>query len=165
MTHKGEKDRDGIITREIEIVPLDDRHMEDLAALEERVFSTPWSLQSFRDLKKHDYCHYLVAEAGGRAVGIAGMTVLGDEGDIDKVMVEESLRRQGIARDLLEALLLLGTELGVENFTLEVRVSNEPAIGLYKSLGFVQEGIRPKFYRCPTEDALILWKRSANINP
>ncbi len=44
-------------------------------------------------------------------------------------------------------------------FTLEVRVSNVPAIRLYESLGFVSEGIRKHFYEKPVEDALIMWKR------
>lgn len=48
---------------------------------------------------------------------------------------------------------------GVENFTLEVRESNLPAIRLYESLGFVTEGIRKNFYRNPNENALIMWKR------
>ncbi len=49
--------------------------------------------------------------------------------------------------------------MGVEAFTLEVRVSNAPAIHVYEKVGFVSEGIRPRFYEKPTEDAMILWKR------
>ena len=48
---------------------------------------------------------------------------------------------------------------GVENFTLEVRESNLPAVRLYESLGFTVEGIRKNFYRDPAENALIMWKR------
>ena len=47
----------------------------------------------------------------------------------------------------------------MKEFTLEVRVSNQRAIRLYESLGFVQEGIRKRFYERPVEDALIMWKR------
>ena len=43
--------------------------------------------------------------------------------------------------------------------TLEVRVSNAAAIHVYEKAGFVSEGIRPRFYEKPTEDAMILWKR------
>ena len=45
------------------------------------------------------------------------------------------------------------------SLTLEVRVSNAPAIALYEKLGFVQVGRRPNYYRSPKEDALILKKQ------
>ena len=60
---------------------------------------------------------------------------------------------------MLEELLRLGNERGITAYTLEVRVSNAPAIHLYEKFGFVSEGIRPKFYEKPTEDAMIMWRR------
>jgi len=53
-----------------------------------------------------------------------------------------------------------GYAMGIAEFTLEVRVSNAPAISVYEKCGFVSEGVRPKFYEKPVEDALIMWKRS-----
>ena len=60
---------------------------------------------------------------------------------------------------MLEALIKAGENCGIKEFTLEVRVSNEAAIRVYEKLGFVSEGIRPKFYEDPVEDAMIMWKR------
>ena len=48
-----------------------------------------------------------------------------------------------------------GKEKGVENFILEVRISNEPAIALYKKYGFVEIDIRKNYYEQPVEDAYI----------
>ncbi len=45
----------------------------------------------------------------------------------------------------------------MERMTLEVRVSNNAAISLYKSLGFEEGGIRKKYYSDNNEDALIMW--------
>ena len=53
-----------------------------------------------------------------------------------------------------------GEKLGVSEYTLEMRKSNESALRLYEKLGFVLEGIRPKYYQNNMEDALVLWKRS-----
>ena len=145
---------------EYKIVPLEEKHVPELADIEAALFSLPWSEKAFSDLLKHDYCHYLVAEENGEPVGFAGMTLLGDEGDIDKVMVEPRHQRKGIADALLEALFALGEEKGAAAYTLEVRASNEPAIRLYEKHGFVSEGVRPRFYEKPIEDALIMWKRS-----
>ena len=50
-----------------------------------------------------------------------------------------------------------GFRNGVERFSLEVRASNTPAIGLYRKLGFRQEGLRKGYYENPREDALIMW--------
>lgn len=145
---------------EIRIVPLEEGHVAALALLEAEVFSDPWSEQAYLDLLRHSYCHYLVAEdSQGNPVGFAGMTVSLDEADIDKVMVAPTSRRQGIADRLLEEVMKLGGELGVRDFTLEVRKGNQPAIRLYEKHGFISEGIRPGFYSNPREDALILWKR------
>jgi ribosomal-protein-alanine N-acetyltransferase len=43
-------------------------------------------------------------------------------------------------------------------FTLEVRVSNHGAIALYRQLGFVDHGTRPRYYTDNDEDALIMWR-------
>ena len=47
---------------------------------------------------------------------------------------------------------------GATFISLEVRLSNAPAISLYKKAGFESAGVRPSFYRDPTEDALIMTK-------
>ena len=59
----------------------------------------------------------------------------------------------------MSALMAAGEACGIKEYTLEVRVSNAGAIHVYEAHGFVGEGIRPGFYRMPTEDALIMWKR------
>lgn len=130
-----------------------------LAELEREIFSIPWSETAFAALPGQSHSLYLVAQAEGSIVGCAGLTVLGDEGDIDKVMVREAFRGQGIAYALLTELMNRGRALGIRDFTLEVRAGNRPAIGLYEKLGFVSEGVRPNFYQKPTEDALIMWQR------
>lgn len=131
----------------------------ELALLDSAVFSQPWSEQEFVKLTERSYCHYMVAEKEGRVIGCAGYICLGDEADIDKVVVDERYRGQGIADSLMEALFAEGERLGVTAYTLEVRVGNRPAISLYEKHGFVSEGIRPGFYDKPKEDANIMWKR------
>lgn len=61
----------------------------------------------------------------------------------------------------LTELLKEGKNRGVAHFTLEVRVSNAPAIHLYEKLGFTSAGIRKNFYDCPKEDAMIMWRHEA----
>lgn len=144
----------------IKIVLLAKEHVPRLAEMERELFSLPWSERAFQELLTHEYCHYLVALKDGVPVGFAGMTVLADEGDVDKVMVDPAFQRSGVADRLLGELFRLGDALGVTAYTLEVRVSNVPAIRLYEKHGFQGEGVRPGFYEKPAEDALIMWRRS-----
>lgn len=141
------------------IRPMELRDIPELVGMEQDNFSRPWTEQHFKDLLERDYYIGLVDERDGRIAGFALLTVLGNEGDVDKVLVHADFRKQGVASLLLEALLDAGRRRGVEGFTLEVRVSNTPAINLYTKYGFVTEGTRPRFYDRPTEDALIMWLR------
>lgn len=144
----------------LQIRPLKTEDVPALARMEEKIFSRPWSEQSFADLLKHDYILCFVAETDGIPIGCAGLTMLDNEGNIDKVMVREDFRGRGVAYQMLERLLEEARKRGITEFTLEVRVGNRPAIHLYEKLGFVSEGVRPKFYDKPMEDAMIMWRRS-----
>ena len=143
-----------VIIREFQLSDAD-----PVSQMEQHIFSCPWSKKAFEELLTRDYCLYLVAENAGKVIGFAGMTISCGEADIDKVMVEEASRGRHLAERLLEQLFARGEARGVEAYTLEVRVGNEPAIGLYRKLGFESAGVRPGFYEKPTEDALIMWKR------
>ena len=76
------------------------------------------------------------------------------------VSVSREYRGRGIAYEMLSKLLLRGSAIGCDDFTLEVRKGNEAARKLYEKLGFVSEGARPNFYDAPKEDAIIYWKRN-----
>ena len=148
------------LKQSITVRALRDEDIEALSNIESESFSMPWSADDFRALLTRDYCRYLTAIADGEVAGCCGMTVICGEGNIDNVVVAERFRGRGIASAMLSKLLAEGEEAGVEAFTLEVRVSNRAAIHIYEKLGFVSEGIRPRFYEKPTEDANIMWRRT-----
>lgn len=143
----------------IEIRELREEDIEALSRIESESFSMPWSAKDFRDLLTREYCMYLTALAEGEVVGCCGMTNLCGEGNIDNVVVAERFRNKGIAGAMLRELIAKGEKAGITAFTLEVRVSNAAAVHVYEKLGFLSEGIRPKFYEKPVEDALIMWRR------
>ena len=143
----------------IEIRELREEDIEALSRIESESFSMPWSAKDFRDLLTREYCMYLTALAEGEVAGCCGMTNLCGEGNIDNVVVAERFRNKGIAGAMLRELIAKGEKAGITAFTLEVRVSNAAAIHMYEKLGFLSEGIRPKFYEKPVEDALIMWRR------
>ena len=130
-----------------------------ISRLEEETFSMPWSAASFLQMIEKEDTVYYVAEEDGRLLGGCGLLMIAGEGNITNVVVSPDARRRGVATGLLTHLLAEGDRAGLTAYTLEVRVSNAAAIGLYEKLGFVSEGIRPNFYEKPTEDAMIMWKR------
>lgn len=134
--------------------------MEDAmaaAALEAENFSEPWSANSFMEEIKKDSSIYIVAYEGEMLVGTCGLVVSFDEGEVLNVSVKKEYRKHGIALQMLLCLLKEAKIKGIKHFTLEVREGNMPARMLYEKLGFVCEGIRPNFYRNPTENAAIYW--------
>lgn len=130
-----------------------------ISRLEEETFSMPWSADSFLQMIEKEDTAYFVAEEDGRLLGGCGLLLIAGEGGITNVVVSPVARRRGVATGLLTYLISEGDRAGLTAYTLEVRVSNAAAIGLYEKLGFVSEGIRPNFYERPTEDAMIMWKR------
>ncbi|MCR5754233.1 MAG: ribosomal protein S18-alanine N-acetyltransferase [Acetatifactor sp.] len=144
---------------ELLIRPFCAEDIEEVSALDEKIFTRPWSRSDYEKLLTKDYYLYLVALENGRIVGFCGMINVCGEGDIDRVMVDEKYRNQSIANQMLTHLLKLGDLAGIEAYTLEVRAGNAAAIHVYEKLGFVSEGIRPGFYDRPVEDAVIMWRR------
>lgn len=130
-----------------------------VAELERKYFSVPWSKASLEEsLDRQEYL-FLVVEDEGQVVGYGGLLLVSDEGDITNIVIDENYRGRGLGKALTKALIEEGKHLGLGAFTLEVRVSNEAAIHVYEQLGFRPEGIRKRFYERPVEDALIMWKR------
>lgn len=147
---------------EIRIIPMEEIHVPQIAAMEQAYFTDAWSENCVRSELINPLSLWLVAMNAQTVVGYIGsQTVLG-EADIMNVAVAEDHRRQGIARQLLNELQRRLAADGAYSLTLEVRVSNEAAIRLYHSLGYVQVGRRPNYYHKPKEDALILRKEWQN---
>ena len=133
--------------------------VEIVSKIETEVFSMPWSAKDCLELVEADYAYYYVAELDGEIAGCCGIRNIAGDGEITNVVVAPSYRRRGIALKMMEYMLEEAVKAGIGDCTLEVRVSNQPAIRLYERLGFKGEGIRPHFYDKPDEDALIMWKR------
>ena len=139
----------------IEIVKMNESHTAAVAELEKQNFSEPWPEIAVRSELTNKLALWLVALDGETVVGYVGSQTVLQEADMMNIAVEDSHRRQGIARALVEELI---RQLDAYQLTLEVRASNAGAIALYGSLGFTQVGLRKNYYHKPKEDALILRK-------
>ena len=133
------------------------------AALEAQTFTDAWSLRLWeQSLEQKSFCGLVLTLPGEReepvlAGYICGQFVM-DEGEIHRIAVASSLRREGYGQALLESFLHLGMEKGISRFFLEVRAGNRPARALYEKNAFVCLGTRKNYYQNPKEDVVILEK-------
>jgi ribosomal-protein-alanine N-acetyltransferase len=100
---------------------------------------------------------YIVAKARRQVVGYAGLMVFGDEAHVTNIAVDPAAHRRKVASRLLFALVTEARRRGATACTLEVRVANHAAQGLYHQFGFAPVGIRKNYYAETGEDALIMW--------
>jgi ribosomal-protein-alanine acetyltransferase len=99
----------------------------------------------------------LVAEDPETGVtGFAVACLVGPQAELETIAVAAESQRRGVARRLLTAMAVELKQTQIREVTLEVRASNHPARALYRSLGFVEIGRRPRYYVDPVEDAVLL---------
>ncbi len=134
---------------------LDD--LDEVLAIERASFATPWSRAAFRyELTKNRVARCLVVRAGHEVVGYICLWEIGHEIHITNLAVHPRVRRQGIARTLLGAVLEEARRGGVAQAFLEVRPTNTGALGLYRRFGFEVIGRRKGYYFDTGEDALVM---------
>ena len=139
------------------IVPMTRELIPALAAIEKECFSVPWSEAMLAEELDNLCASYVVAVTEqGEVLGYAGIKIPASEGYITNIAVREQYRRQGVAGELLGVFLRFAQANHLEFLTLEVRVSNTPAIQLYMKHGFAQVGRRKNYYDKPREDAIIM---------
>lgn len=147
---------------EVQLEPMTLADLDAVLAIEQQSFSMPWTDAMFRsELHNERTSRLLVARAEaaeGPIVGYIAYRIVLDEMHVILMAVAPAWRRRGIARQLLCQAMDQARTVGCIRATLEVRVSNVPALQLYYSLRFAPVGTRPKYYLRPTEDALILWR-------
>ena len=140
--------------------------LADLGAIEEierRSYPTPWSRSMFAGelAKPSSICLGAFGAEDDDTSLLRGYLVVSryvDAWHVMNVAVDPDHRGHGIATLLLERLFELTVDDARRGYTLEVRVSNAVAIGLYERLGFEARGIRRGYYTDNREDALIMWK-------
>lgn len=125
-----------------------------LAALHARAFPQPWEAAALVQMMTGSGAVALLAPERGFIL----LRALAGEAEVLTLAVEPVARRAGVGRALVEAGAEAARASGAEGLFLEVAADNEPAIGLYRSTGFVPVGRRAGYYRREggTMDALVL---------
>ena len=144
----------------VELRRLEMRDLNAVERIERASYPTPWSRSMFASelAKPSSICLGAFDNESDELVGYLIISRYVDAWHVMNVAVAPDRRRHGIATTLLERLFELTSGRGRRGYTLEVRVSNAEAIGLYERLGFKPRGVRRGYYTDNREDALIMWK-------
>ena len=135
--------------------------LDDIYELDVQTFAMPWSKEALSyDILENDSAFVIVAEYEGEFAGYADIWTVLDEADLNSIAVRVDFRRKGIGDAIMLAMIEMLSTSGVATINLEVRVSNMPAIKLYKKYGFNECGVRPGYYLDNGEDALIMTRET-----
>ena len=143
------------LKQEVQVRRLAYSDLPAVISIERRSFPTPWSLAMFvLELSKPSgIC--LAASAGDELLGYVICSRYDQVWHLMNIAVVPDRRGTGVAGQLMRRLI--EESQGTLPFTLEVRVSNHRAIGMYERFGFHPAGVRPRYYHDNGEDALIMW--------
>lgn len=134
--------------------------IDDVLRIEQQVHAHPWTRGNFSDALASGYvCK--VAELSGETMGYAVLMQGVDDAELLDIGIAAQHQRRSFGRAVLEEMLRLAHALGKQRVVLEVRASNEAAIGLYRALGFTQIGLRRAYYPADNgrEDAILMERK------
>lgn len=131
-------------------------NFDQIYLIEKQCYSRPWSeLMLKAELESAHSLHFLILGSENSAVGFVLTQLIADEIHIHNIAVLPDFQKRGLAKKLLQHLLISAEKKGAVKALLEVRSSNVSALGLYSVCGFKTEGLRKNYYR-DGEDALLM---------
>ncbi len=142
--------------RSVILERLNRGHLEEVMAIERASFSTPWSENSFHNELYNPNSIAYAAIFDSDVIGYICVRLIMDEGHILNLAVRPDMRRQGIAKAMVNKAIGEMKEKGCLFIFLEVRTSNYAAKRLYEGLDFKIVGTRKSYYEMPREDAVVM---------
>lgn len=121
-------------------------YLDDLISIELSATPNCWTRLMFEEELRTERGYHLGAYLNQALVGFLLSRIVGDRAQIMNIAIKQDLHRCGIGRSLLQHLVATAAARKLSEITLEVRHTNSVAIAFYRTHGFQQVGIRPKYY-------------------
>jgi [ribosomal protein S18]-alanine N-acetyltransferase len=142
----------------IKVRDMRPRDVPQVVAIENATSATPWTRAMFLSELGRPGTLDLVADQGGDVLAYVMVSRYADVWHILNLCVRAQQRGQGLGGRMLDEVFVRAGRKAHLGFTLEVRVSNEAAIRLYRRKGFLEHGVRQGYYSDNGEDAIIMWR-------
>ena len=132
---------------------------DDISAIleiENKTNQMPWTEAQF--ISSMEVGHFsVVLHEKNNIQGFAIYSPIFPESHLLNIAIDPAHQGKGLGDKLLQQVIFQNKTMGVQVISLEVRVSNLPAIKLYEKRGFLKDAIRPNYYSGPPkEDALLM---------
>lgn len=140
------------------ILPMLGSDLDVVGRIAAQCFPVPWTREEFEKELQRDYAvlRVLRPSLGEPVCAFANFWCIGDEAQLMNVATLPAQRRHGFARALIADMIQHARERRLALVTLEVRRGNDAARALYRAFGFVEQGIRPRYYSDNGEDAIVM---------
>ncbi|MBI4740300.1 MAG: ribosomal protein S18-alanine N-acetyltransferase [Betaproteobacteria bacterium] len=147
-----------LLAPHVDLLPMNVSDVDEVLAIEYRVYAFPWSRGNFTDSMSSGYsCR--ICRIGGELAGYMVVMMAVDDAHLLNIGVAEKWQGKGFGARLLRHAMTEARLAGAQTLLLEVRPSNASALALYRHFGFRQIGVRCGYYpagKGVREDALVL---------
>lgn len=149
---------------QVEMLPMGASDLDEILAIENRVYQFPWARGNFADSMNSGYSCW-VCRIAGELVGYFVVMLAVDEAHLLNIAIAEKRQGMGFGARLLRQAMRVAQDCGGAMMLLEVRPTNEQALTLYRHFGFRQIGVRRGYYPADggREDALVLMHELAEV--
>lgn len=135
-------------------------NLSEMMTIERKTYDPPWSTTMMRDSILAAHTRVWGIFEGNTLIGFGVLSVILDESELLSMCVDPDFQGKGYGQQLLEFLIRKARKNKAEKLFLEVRISNETAINLYKKSGFEEISLRKDYYPTPDgkgrEDAYLM---------
>jgi ribosomal-protein-alanine N-acetyltransferase len=140
--------------------------LEQVVAIDRVSFSLPWPARTFQfEVTDNPTSRCWVVEVDKKIIDIIVSWLILDELNIATIATHPDFRMQGVGKKVLLHALKTARDEGVIRSFLEVRESNDAAIKMYTSFGFVEDGRRKEYYKDNNEDAILMSLNDLSLLP
>lgn len=142
----------------INIRRMAEKDLQKVSAIEQEIFTDPWSFNAFKTDLDNEMACPLVAEFEDIIIGYTSLYMVESKIQIGNLAVASGYRQRGVGKKMMSEILKIAGVNKCRSIFLEVRESNKPAQVLYEFFGFKRSGRRNNYYACPRESAVLMVK-------
>lgn len=139
--------------------------LDAVVAIERELFTSSWTKEQFEyEINENPFSKLYVLKKDAEIIGYGGFWALFERAEITVLAIKEEYQGQGLGEKMLSHLIDEAIKKACDIVLLEVRVSNDRAIALYRKCGFEQLRIRKDYYQDNHEDAIEMMKVVGGLN-